>query len=134
MTEESPTEFVVEVEGVGQFVFAKRNMRREIKAAVELRKLTEGVEVDDFTLTFCRAVAELKALTIQGPKGWAPEALDDLDPYDDATYGRVLLVWGRLREKERPFRAAASGVQGDSQGASRNRDSLVPENLQSGAD
>jgi hypothetical protein len=134
MTDESPTEFVVEVKGVGQFTFAKRNMRLEIKAAVELRRLTEGVDLDDFTLTFLRATAELKALTKSAPKGWAPEELDDLDPYDDATYGRVLLVWGALREKERPFRGAAAGVQAGGQDAGGDGGSLVPPNLQSGAD
>lgn len=102
--DESPSEFVVDVEGVGQFVFAKRNMRREIKATIELRKFTEGVEVDKFTLAVLSILAELKALTISGPKRWGPDELDDLDPLDDEVYAKILKVGEALREKERSFR------------------------------
>lgn len=117
---ESPNEFVAEVPGIGQFTFAKRTMRLEIRASVELRRLTEGVVMDDFTLTFLRAMADLKALILQAPDGFNPSDLDDMDPDDDDTYGRILKVWGALREQEATFRRAREASKGS--GASPSGD------------
>lgn len=104
--QESPTEFVADVDGIGQFTFARRTMRLEIKAKVEFRRLTEGEPLDEFTMTFLEAIADLKTMITDPPKGWRPEDIDKFDPFDDESYGKVLKVWGALREKERPFRGA----------------------------
>lgn len=120
MTDESPTEFVADVDGIGQFVFAKRTMRLEIRAAVEMRRLTEGVQMDEFTMTVLSAIADLKVLTQVAPDGWRPEQLDELDPFDDDTYARIMQVWGALREKERPFRRSGAGLQAGGQSAGGN--------------
>ncbi|HKT53702.1 MAG TPA: hypothetical protein VJP88_04580 [Caulobacteraceae bacterium] len=104
--DESPSEFVADVEGIGQFLFAKRTMRLDIKAAVELRRLTEGVLMDEYSMTFMQAIADLKVLTLDGPKDYRADELDDLDPYNDRHHAAILLIWGALREKERSFRRA----------------------------
>lgn len=105
--QESPDEFVADIDGIGQFVFARRKMRLEIKAKVELRRLTEGETLDEFTTMFLVAIADLKTFILRAPgKGWTADELDSADALDPDVYARVLLVWGAFREKEQTFRGA----------------------------
>jgi hypothetical protein len=110
MRESKTTDFLAPVEGIGEFIFGKRNLRDEVRASMELRRLTEGLECDEFTTTFCRALADLKVLTVKCPKGWEPDDLDDMDPFSEETYANVLLVWSALRDKEEPFRNPGKAV------------------------
>jgi hypothetical protein len=113
MSETESSQFVEPVEGIGTFTFARRNMRLEIKSAVERKRLSEGEELDGFTALFVEAVADLKVLIVEGPDGWSPSQIDDMNPFDDATYGRVLKVWSALRGKEETFRGSGKAVSSD---------------------
>jgi hypothetical protein len=94
---------VLPVTGIGSFTFRKRNVRAEIAINQEYARLTEGVALTGFLETFIRAIAEMKALTIEAPEGYRPSDLDKLNPYDDAAYGRVLKVWHTLIDEREPF-------------------------------
>jgi hypothetical protein len=118
MRESKTTDFVADVEGVGQFVFGRRGMRDEIRCSVELRRLTEGVPVDGETLVFLRAIADLRVMTVAAPPGWNPEELDDLDPFEDTAYANVLKCWEALRDKEETFRVARKAEPQGGGGAS----------------
>jgi hypothetical protein len=108
MSESPPVDdvdvFVETVKGVGDFTFRRRNMRWELKTRVEFRRLSEGEQLDEMTTLFIEAIADLKVLIVSGPAGWTPQGLDDMDPFDDATIGKVLKVWSALRGKEETFR------------------------------
>lgn len=131
---DSPTVFVANVPGVGEFTFAKRNLKLEIAAKVELRRLTQGVELDPFTTTFVVAVADLKVLIINGPDGWDAEGLDQMDPFTEETYASVLKVWEVLRDQEEPFRRAKSKVPQGGEGTGGELPPVVPADVQPGAD
>jgi hypothetical protein len=68
MAEELTQRLAVPVEGIGEFTFAKRNMRRNIAIGVETARLNEGVEVGEFLEVFIAAWATLKCLTISAPE------------------------------------------------------------------
>jgi hypothetical protein len=87
---------VVDVDGIGVFVFANHDMRAEIAISVEYARLSEGVDLGGFIAVFVRAIAELKALTLDAPQGFRSDQLDDLDPFDDDIYARVLAVWNAM--------------------------------------
>lgn len=111
------TDFVAQVDGVGIFTFAKRDMRDNFKVRAEYVRLTEGVTPtgdDDFMDIFAGAVAAIKVLTVEAPAGWE---IDALDPFDDENYGKVMKVWEALRGKELTFRPNRAGVQNPGQGA-----------------
>jgi hypothetical protein len=96
------TDFHVDVDGVGQFVFAKRTMRDELRIAAEYSRLTEGVETPtNFLATVAGWISTLKALTVEAPHGWD---LDEMDPFDDETHEKILKVYASLRVKEGSFR------------------------------
>lgn len=98
------TDFPVSVEGVGNFVFARRNMRDELRIASEYSRLTEGVETPtNYLQNVATWFSVLKVLTVEAPHGWD---LDAMDPFDDETLDRVVLVYAALRAKEGSFRSA----------------------------
>lgn len=131
---ETTAPLVVPVEGIGTFVFSPRRLRQEIAINVEFARLSEAVTLDGFTSMFVRAVAELKVLTLEAPDGWQPAQLDDLDAYDDATYGRLLKVWHALTDKEESFRRDRKASQTSGQGSGGELPPVVPQNLQPAAD
>lgn len=98
--------YALTVDGVGEFVFSKRNMRKMIAIGVETSRLTEGVEVEPFLALFIEALATVKTLTVEAPDGWDP---NESDPFDSDSYDRVMKVWGALRDKETSFRAGSKG-------------------------
>lgn len=114
MTESPSPTFVETVEGIGTFTFRRRNMRTDIASQMEFRRLSEGMALDGFQATFLQAYADLKTMIVDPPPGWTPAEIDDMDAYDDASYGRIFRVWSALRGKEETFRAAGAAVQGDS--------------------
>lgn len=132
MSESETNVFVETVEGIGQFTFRQRNMRLEIQAKVERQRLSEGValEGDAFLAMFIEAIADLKIMIVDGPPGWKPADLDELDPFDDESYTRTLTIWGALRGKEETFRRARKAVPRGGQGGGSDLSVLVPENLQ----
>ena len=98
----SPGDFTVTVEGLGQFVFARRTMRDEFAVAAEYSRLTEGAADPESRLAYlARAFSALKVLMVSGPNGWR---VDDLEPQEDASYTQLEQVYDALRVKEADFR------------------------------
>lgn len=96
-----PTDFIVPVEGVGQFTFGQRAMRDEIAIQVEYAKLIDGAPATEWLQAVCGWIATLKVLTVRAPDDWNVEELDPLDP---ETYAKLNNVHGGLVEHERSFR------------------------------
>lgn len=97
------TDFIVNVDGVGRFVFAKRTMRDEISIQVEYAKMLDGVEPTQWLSVVCGWLSVLSVLTVRAPDGWSLD-LDDLDPMDPEVYERLSKVHAALVEQERSFR------------------------------
>lgn len=127
------TDFFVDVEGIGNFSFARRMLRDEMRIAAEYSRITEGVETPTEWLQFVGTwVSTLKVLTVTAPDGWD---IDAMDPLDQETYANLRDVHAALREKEQSFRAGKKGA-----GAAERKDDsagpgvLVPAEVQPGAD
>lgn len=100
--EPSDTDFHIDVEGVGNFMFARRTMRDEMRIASEYSRLTEGVMTPTpFLAAVAGWIATLKVLMVTGPKDWD---LDEMDPLDEDVYKRISKVNKALRNKEGQFR------------------------------
>ena len=106
----SPTDFIVDVEGVGSFTFGRRKMGDEIKIQVEYARMIEGVEPTDWLATVAGCIAALKVLTVRAPEDWD---IDEMDPLEDDTYRKLLKVHRALSDKEASFR---SGSKTDGEG------------------
>jgi hypothetical protein len=121
----SISDFVVPVDDIGSFTFGRRNFRGQIASDIEFARLTEGVTtIDEVLEMFCRAMADLKTFTVQAPADWD---VDELDPFDQDSYAKVLKVWGALRDKEAAFRQG-TGTDGKAggQGAGGDGGVVVP--------
>lgn len=107
--EGNATDFSVDVEGVGTFIFGRRTMRDEIKIQVEYARLTEGVQPTTWLDLVAGWMSALRILTVQAPDGWD---LDALDPLDEASYAKLAKVHRALTDKEGSFRSKpATGSQ-----------------------
>ena len=95
------TDFSVDVEGVGRFIFGRRKMADEMKIHVEYARMTEAVEPTPWLDSVATWLATLKVMTVMAP---ADFALDDLDPLDDEVYAKLMRTCLALAEKERSFR------------------------------
>lgn len=111
--ERKPSDFVIDVEGVGQFVFARRTMRDEIAIQVEYARILDGVTPTAWLNAVGGWLSALRVLTVKAPDGWD---LDALDPFEDETYSRLGRVHAALVEKERSFRRG-SEVHGEDESA-----------------
>ena len=109
----SDTDFDVNVEGIGTFRFGKRKMADEIKIQVEYARMIEGVEPTEWLASVCGWISTLRTLTVLAPDGWD---IDEMDPLDDDSYGKLLRVHAALTEKERSFRSS-KGEVGEAGGA-----------------
>ena len=124
-------QFTVSVDGVGDFTFLRRTIRLNIAISVEQSRLGEGVDLDADLTIFIAAVAALKVLTVEAPKGWD---LDKLDTFDEESYDKIISVWGVLRDKENTFRKGpAVVVQADGAPALPEHGVLVPPEVPPGA-
>lgn len=100
----SATDFLVPVEGLGDFMFAKRQMSDEARIQAEYRRITEGLESPGPWLNLVGTwLSTIKVLLVSAPdpKWGAP---DGLDPLDEDTYSELARVYTALSEKERSFR------------------------------
>ena len=95
------TDFAVEVEGVGRFVFGRRKMRDEMAIQREYADILGGVEPTAWLNVVGGWMSTLKVLTVRAPDDWV---LDELDPLDEGTYEKLRKVHKALTEKERSFR------------------------------
>lgn len=108
----SKTDFHVDVDGVGHFIFCRRTMRDEMRIAAEYSRFTEGVaQPTPFLDSVAGWISTLNVLTVQMPYDWNPEAMD---PFDDETHSKILKVYGALRAKEASFRAPKAAEGKDS--------------------
>lgn len=111
----SPGDFTVEVDGIGTFIFARRQMRDTYRIRGEYNKLTGGNYDDDGNFNDLPALAHatLAVLMVQAPDGFDLDALDPLT--DDDCDTKIMKVFAALREKELSFRPgsrAGSEAQG----------------------
>jgi|SRR5579862_3081179 len=114
MMKQSASDFVVDVEGVGTFRFAQKNLRIQAMIEAEYSRLTEGLnDVPEYFQHLASVMAELKVLAVEVPEGWD---IDAMDPETDETYQRLWTVWGALRDKRAAFRA---GTQKPGAGAGK---------------
>lgn len=117
------SDFVVSVEGIGDFTFARRRMSDEIAIQVEYARLIQGVEPTDWLATVCGWISTLKVLTVFAPDGWD---IEDMDPLEDETYKRISLVNSELAKRERSFRSQPEiSVQAGGAGESKDDRVLV---------
>lgn len=125
---QQPTDFIVDVEGVGSFSFAKRTMADEIKIQVEYARITEGVEATEWLSRVGGWISTLKVLTVRAPDGWD---IDDMDPLDNKVYEDMFLVYLALRAKEDSFRRKpGAGSEESGQAQSHNDRLLVSPEIQ----
>jgi hypothetical protein len=112
------TDFTVDVEGIGSFRFARRRMTDELQINAEYSRLTDGVAAPTpYLASLASMISELAVLTVKAPDGWD---VMDLDPLDDATFGRIAKVSLAFREKENSFRPRPEAKsEGSSEGASQ---------------
>lgn len=105
------TDFPVDVEGVGTFVFGRRRMADEIRIHVEYSRLTEAVAPTPWLDSVATWLATLRVMMVRAPDGFV---LDELDPLDDETYEKLLKTHAALVAKEASFRRgpAAKGEAG----------------------
>jgi len=102
--EPQDSDFHVDVDGVGHFVFAHRTVRDEIRISAEFSRLTEGCETPTSYLeNMAGWISVLKVLTVEAPHGWEPERMD---PLDEDTHPKIVKVFRALRAKEVEFRKA----------------------------
>jgi hypothetical protein len=127
------TDFHETVEGVGQFVFARRTMRDELRIASEYSRLTEGVETPTpFLETIAGWISTLKVLIVSAPAGWD---MDEMDPLDEDVYAQISKVNKALRLREGQFRKAKGAPsQGPGQAAGGNDQLLVSPQVQPAAE
>ena len=127
------TDYPVEVDGVGNFMFARRTMRDELRINAEYLRLTEGVEVAGSDLNIMADwMATLKVLTVSAPEGWDVEKLDPLEPEN---FEKMSKVFHKLREKENSFRkGSAKASQAERKADSEGAAVLVSETVQPSAD
>ncbi|BCP56317.1 hypothetical protein K32_49340 [Kaistia sp. 32K] len=123
--EPQKTDFTVDVEGVGQFIFARRTMRDEIKIQQEFARYIGGLEPTEWLLMLGGWLSTLSVLIVSEPDGWLRdidghpvEDVMDSDPLDGDTYETLKKVHGALRDKEDSFRRKhAQGGQAERQRA-----------------
>ncbi len=101
----SPTDFTVNVENIGTFVFARRKRVDEIKIQVEYARMIEGVEPTGWLATVAGWISDFSVLTVKAPDSWN---IDEMDPLDDLTYANMNRVHKALRAKEGSFRSSAT--------------------------
>lgn len=112
------SDFAVDVEGVGRFVFGRRQMADEIKIHVEYARMTEAVTPTPWLDQIATWLATLKVMTVKSPDGFN---LDELDPLDDDVYANLMKVYMAFAEKERSFRGnKGKSSEAGGQGAVEN--------------
>lgn len=126
-----PTDYYIDVDGVGRFRMARRTMRDEFQIGAEYSRLTEGVDTPTAWLAQMSTImATLKVLSVTVPQNWDIEALD---PLDDQSYANMLAVYRELRVKEDSFRGIKT-VQDGREAVSTNDSVLVPKEVSAPAE
>lgn len=126
-------DYDVQVEGIGQFKFARRSLGDELKVQVEYARITEGVmQPTPWLYSLGTWLSALRVLMVGAPDGWDMEAMD---PLEDDTYDQIKKVYEAMRDKEDSFRRKPGKTgQAPSQGDGKDDRVLVPEKVQSPAE
>lgn len=95
------SDFPIDVEGVGAFVFGRRTMADEIRIHVEYARLTEAVPPTPWLDQVATWLSTLKVMTVRFPQDFDVETLD---PLDQETYNKLMKVHTALVAKESSFR------------------------------
>lgn len=109
------TDFALDVEGFGRFIFGRRTKEDVYKIRSRYNVLTEGHYEPDGRIADMGALGlvTLQTLMVGAPEGFS---LDDLDPLMDDDFDKKLLkIFTALRARELDFRpkpAKASEVAG----------------------
>jgi len=128
----SPTDFSVEVEGVGTFVFGRRKLADEVKIHVEYARMTEAVTPTPWLDNVATWVSTLRVMTVVAPPGFV---IDEMDPFDEGTYERLARVYKALIDKEGSFRRGpAEAGKAGGQAAGEDVGVLVSPQVQPGAE
>ena len=118
------SDFIVDVDDIGSFSFAKRTMKDEIDIQVEYARIIQGVEPTEWLARVGGWIATLKVLTVRAPAGWN---IDEMDPLDNKVYEDMMLVYLALRAKEDSFRRKpGTGSEEGGQAQGENDRLLVP--------
>ena len=128
-------DFTVEVDGIGSFTFARRQMRDVYRIRGDYNKLTGGNYDEDGNYGDLSALAfvTLSLLIVDAPSGFSLNALDPL--VDDNCDEKVVKVFTALREKELSFRVGpAAASEGPGEGAAQQLRAGVSPTVQPTAD
>lgn len=108
-------DLIVDVEGIGRFHFARRQMRDTYRIRGVYNRLTDGnyTAEGDFADLSALAYATIDVLMTLGPDDFELDALDPL--VDEQCDEKLMKIFMALREKELSFRPG-SGTKGQEQG------------------
>lgn len=142
MSEKTSSGLVVNVDGVGVFVFGHRTTRNQIAIECEYSRLTESLPfVTDFLGRLATRMADLKVLTVSQPKGWGKtpageptDDIDEMDGFDEDTYALIDKVWSALRDKEAAFRGKPVGTEAPREDDVGDGGTVVSPEVQPSAD
>lgn len=112
------SDFPIDVEGVGTFLFGRRTMADEIKIHVEYARLTEAVQPTPWLDQVATWLSTLKVMTVRFPDGFDIEALD---PLEDDTYQKLMRIHAAFIAKESSFRRG-SGKASEASGEAKGQD------------
>jgi hypothetical protein len=129
------SDFHVDVEGIGRFLFARRTMQDQFMIRGEYARLTGGHYDAEGNMADLSALgyATLTVLLVDGPKSFNVSTLDPL--MDDDFDKKILKVYVSLRAKELSFRPGpASGGEGAGARNGEHVRPVVPPEVQPPAD
>ncbi len=132
----SPSDFPVDVPGLGTFIFAKRKMTDELKIQAEYRRFTDCLDDPGPSLALVSQwLATLSVLMVSAPPNSDYANLMELDPLDEKVYADLNAIYRELSEKEGSFRRrhASGGPQGGANGGAE-RGVQVPPPVQPAPD
>jgi hypothetical protein len=118
------SDFTFSVEGLGDFVYARRTLGDSIKIRARYLELV-GEHASDVDLSALATVAATHdVLCVQAPEGWSD--LLKIDTLDPANFDRIYALFGALGEKEDSFRGQPkSTVASSGQGTGKDAPVLV---------
>jgi hypothetical protein len=127
----NPNDFVVEVDGVGQFRFGRRTFLDHTVIRADYVRLTGGDDADAELASYAALIAVVRHLCVSAPEGW-----DDLEHklMTDQETDQAFELLRKVREQEDLFRQGAiEGSEAPGPGDGRNVSVLVPSEIQSPA-
>lgn len=129
MRSPSQNDYLVPVEKLGTFTFARRTLADEIAIQVERSKILDGtIHPTDFLWNIAVWMSALRVLMVSAPRDFDLEALD---PLEQGTFDTISSIFVEMRKKEDSFRAPrGTGSEVSSENDSENGRVLVPAEVQ----